>query len=320
MPPSGYESQPGYMPPPGYESQPGYPPPQGYGPPGSGTPPYAPPGYLPASYYAGPTDPLVSADFGGWWARSFRLLQTAWRPLVLVQLFSVIPLLVVSIAADITTGEQVTRFAVSSGTDIDWDALARPLLILAPLFLVVLILGLTTDLAMLRILVQQATGRPVDIAAALRDGLRRTPALIGWGILAGLLALVGLLFCLLPGFYVIAVMTILPAVVLLERGEGIGRSFRLFHADFGAALGRVATLIGLTIGISFLESTITGIITPTSFEDGAISITAAAIAQIISAAFAIASGLITTPMILTAYADMRARREPFSTAYLATTP
>jgi hypothetical protein len=282
-------------------------------------PPYATPGYLPASYYAGPDDPLVSADFGGWWARSFRLLQATWRPMVLVQLVSAIPLLAISIAANITAGAQFTRITVTSDTDIDWNALLRPLLILLPIFLVVAILSLITDLAMLRLLVQRATGVPVRIGAALLDGLRRTPALIAWGIPAGLLAGIGLLFCLLPGFYVIAVMTVLPAIVLLERGEGVGRAFHLFHADFGAALGRVATLIGLAIGISFAQSAITGAIAPGAgpFQSGALSTPTIVLIQIVSVAFTIASSLVTTPMILTAYADMRARREPFSTAYLA---
>jgi hypothetical protein len=34
-------------------------------------------------------------------------------------------------------------------------------------------------------------------------------------------------------------------------------------------------------------------------------------------AFGLGSSIVVTPMVLTAYADMRARHEPFSTAYLA---
>ena len=38
--------------------------------------------------------------------------------------------------------------------------------------------------------------------------------------------------------------------------------------------------------------------------------------ELVSAVFSVASSVILAPMLLTAYADMRARHEPFSTAYL----
>jgi hypothetical protein len=186
-------------------------------------------------------------------------------------------------------------------------------LILLPFIVVAGLLSLVTNLATLRLLVQRATGRPFSIAAALRDGLRRMPALLGWSILGGLLAMLGVVFCIVPGIYVVVVLTVLAPIILLERGNGVGRAFQLFHANFGAALGRIATLLGLTFGIGILESIVSGLITP----NGHTNAVAAVIAEFFSAGFSLVTSLIVAPMILTAYADMRARHEPFSTAYLA---
>jgi hypothetical protein len=307
--------QPGYGQPPGYGQQGAYGPPPGYGPPSYGVPGYAggvPPGYdtaahLHSSYYASPTDPLVSATFSGWWERSFRLLQAAWRPMALVQLISVIPVFLVSAVASVQTDAQLAEITeTTDASQIDWGALFRPLLNLLP-FIVV------TNLAVLRLLVQRATGRPLSIGAALRDGLRRMPPLLGWSILGALLVVIGFVFCILPGVYLLAVLSVLAPIVLLERGAGIGRAFQLFHAGFGAALGRIATMLGLAVGIGIFESVITGAITSGSDPNAAASV----IAEFLSAGFSLATSLLAAPMILTAYADMRARHEPFSTAYLA---
>jgi len=41
---------------------------------------------------------------------------------------------------------------------------------------------------------------------------------------------------------------------------------------------------------------------------------------VLSAVFSVATGVVISPLLLTAYADMRARHEPFSTAYLLPAP
>jgi hypothetical protein len=280
-------------------------------PPFSPPPVYGPPAALPPEFYAGPSDPLVSPDFAGWWARSFHLLGAAWRPLLLIQLVSAVPSLVLLTWGALLSNDRV----VEIGTDVTLSATLEPFLPLIPPALVVILLSLVTSLATHRVLVQTATGRPVAIGAALREGLRRTPALIGWGLLAGLMVGGGLVFCIVPGIYFAAVFAILPVLVLLERGGVIGRAFQLFHANFGAALGRIATTFGVTVALLFVESTFAQVLAPDRLG-GTVSAPSIVATQAISAAFTIVSGMISAPMILTAYADMRARREPFSTAYL----
>jgi hypothetical protein len=112
----------------------------------------------------------------------------------------------------------------------------------------------------------------------------------------------------------------LPVVVLLERGNAIDRVFRLFHADFGASLGRIATMFGLQLAISIVGSQISSLIATPISSSGSATTAVVIVSQAISGVFSLASTVVFAPMLLTAYADMRARREPFSTAYLVTTP
>jgi hypothetical protein len=285
----------------------------GYGPPVYGQPAYGPPpGYaLPPQYYAGPQDPLVSNDLAGWWNRSLRLARKTWRPLLLVHLISV-PALEISIAWTQAVTNDKLQNLHSDPDQVTTSDVGKALAAMAVAVIVGGLLSVVVGLAAQRILVQAATDRPTSIGAALRDGLRRTPAMIGWSIPAGLLVIVGLLCCVVPGLYVGAVFTVLPAVVLLERGNAISRSFQLLHADIGAALGRIVVYYGVT----FLFGAVAGVFTNVVAAVATTTVTAVTTA-VVGTVFSLASSILVTPMILTAYADMRARHEPFSTAYLA---
>jgi hypothetical protein len=313
--------QPGYGQPgygqPGY-GQPGYGQP-GYGQPGYGQPGYGQPGYgAPGpgqQFYAGPDDPLVSANFGGWWSRSLALLTACWRPMAMIQLIWALPLVLSATAANLLTvgGETVT----TTSTDFDAGEVLLPLLVIFAVALVAILLSLVTQLATIQVLVQRATGQPFSIGEALMTGLRRAPAMLGWGFLAGLTILVGLVFCILPGIYLILVLSVLPVIILLERGNGIGRAFQLFHADFGSAIGRIATVIGIMLVVAVIDNVFSSaLITTGGLNSDDIGIGIAIVAAVITTAFSIIQTIVVSPMILTAYADMRARHEPFSTAYL----
>ncbi|MEV4345068.1 hypothetical protein AB0J83_11375 [Actinoplanes sp. NPDC049596] len=293
--PSAYRSAGNVRPPipAGSQPPPGYPPPPGYLP-----PPWTPGAR--AAAHAGPYDPLVSADYSGWWQRSIALLRAAWRPMAVVQLIGSAPLVVFGIVT------AVLLLTTDLADRLDEPAVAVPVIL--PIGLIAVLLTLITQLATLETAVQRATGRPVSAAAAFRAGLRRSPAYIGWGIPAGLLFLVGVICCILPAFYVGAVMTILPVIVLVERGGVLKRAFALFHGDLGSSVARVATLAALqtVVGVAANLGSILVFIDPTGVSAGLLSVV-----------FSIATGVLVTPFLLTTYADMRARVEPFSTADLA---
>jgi hypothetical protein len=182
------------------------------------------------------------------------------------------------------------------------------------LAVVSIVAGLISAVAVaisVQLVILAATGRPVSIAVAFRLGIRRVPAVIGWGALAGLVYVGAALACFLPVIYVGAALMVLPVVVTLERGAGIGRAFSLFHADLGTSISRTATMFGLSIAGLIMFAVIGAI--------GAAVIGGAAgpvVSQLVSSVGGLAIGILITPLVVTTYADMRARREPFSTAYL----
>lgn len=266
--------------------------------------PYGPP----PTPYPPSDDPLVSPDFNGWWNRSMRLLAATWQPLVLIQLCWAIPLLILTIVSNL-----VGDTSVRTGNGRDLTAF---ILVGLPVIAVTFLLGLVTTLATLHVLVQQVTGHPVSVGWALRAGLRRAAAMLGWGILGGLLILVGIVLCVLPGIYVALVFTILPAVVLLERGNAIGRCFRLVHAQFGPAFGRIATIAAVGLVFGLVENAITAVVGGGYFNAGDIGTGAGIASAIVTTVVSVLSGVVSAPLVLAAYADMRARHEQFSTSYL----
>jgi hypothetical protein len=274
----------------------------------SETPPPPVSGAYQQGFYPAPDDPLISPDFAGWWNRAMRLLSANWRPLVVIQLLWAIPLLIISVLANVVPSENLRA-------DNPGDLTAL-LLITLPFTAVAFLLGLVATLATLHLLVQYVTGRPVSVGDALRAGLRRSGAMLGWGILGGLLILVGLVLCFLPGIYVAMVFTILPAIVLLERGNAISRSFQLVHAQFGPAAGRILTIAAVALGFMLAENALSSIFDSGYFGSGSVSTGAGITSAIISVAISVLSGVVTAPLTLTAYADMRARHEPFATPYL----
>jgi hypothetical protein len=176
-----------------------------------------------------------------------------------------------------------------------------------------------------------AAGLRPRLGAALGLAVRRLVPLIGWQILAGLIILAGVCACVLPAIYLAAVFTLLPVVVTFERGgSAISRCFKLFHQDLGASISRIATILGIGIGVGAVAYVINMIIEVSAgqpmFDPEASSpfakvdtgyMTAVVIGTVVAEMIGRAAGVLTAPLSLTAYADLRARVEPLTTATLA---
>jgi hypothetical protein len=279
-----------------------------------------PPPLLQAGY-----DPLISADYNGWWQRGMAIVKSGWKVLALLQAIAAGVLLVLQ--------TPVAVYAAMVSKDIQ-DQAANPDPTAAPdltgLFgvlgftLVVALVGLLVaamvTIASIHVGVSIAIGLAPNLGAALSTAARRVFPLIGWQLLASLLVLVGFCACILPGIYVIAVITVLPAVVAFERTNAIGRCFKLFHTDFGLSVGRVATILGLNLGAGVIGGLLgtalsAGISVAASGTGGIIAGTLVSTA--VSAVIGGAVAVIIQPLVLTAYADMRARVEQVSTGVLA---
>jgi hypothetical protein len=337
--PSGHQPDPSAQQQPPWDPQPN--PHQQYGYPG-GLPPY--PGQQPGPYgypgYSGgprfdPADPLVSNDYAGWWRRGIAIVKAGWRQLLLLQVIIAAPLLLLSLPANAYAALRQRDFERSFQIDVNTseDALPiEPATILAfvgMLVALVIISVLWSAIGLLattRMVVVIAIGHRPTVGDAVRAALGRVLPCIGWYLVAGLISVAALVACFLPIFYVSAVFVILPAVVFFERGNAIGRCFQLFHADIGAALGRILTIAGLSIAAAVVSASIGAafamviqgssfFVTSATASDATI-ITSSVVETVLSTAAALFIGVVLTPLIVATYADLRARREPFTTSYL----
>jgi hypothetical protein len=302
---------------------PPYPPPVPPGPEGQPTPePYAGPWVAPqpppVAYLE---DPLISPDYSGWWRRGVAIAKLAWRQILLLQ--AIVGVLTFTVETLATTWQSfalrdIDR-AATAGRDPDLGVIFAGTGLVIVASLVVALVTMIATLAAVRIVIEAAAGARPDVGAALGSAVRRLFPLLGWGILSGLLIVVGLCACVVPGLYFAAVLLVLAPVVALERGNAIGRCFKLFHGDFGASVARTATIFGIVVGVSLMGGVV-GVIAglaapPETASTGALIASAA-----VSSAFAVAIGgvlrILIDPLTVAAYADMRARVEPLSTATL----
>lgn len=280
-----------------------------------------------------PADPLISDDYNGWWRRSFGVIRSGWRQLALLQLLILVPVLAVLIPTQVSyerrqRAAQAALETTTPGEMPDFWALLAPSVML---FGAALVAGLVYGVGMLaavRLVAVIATGGRPRIGDALLVTLRRIPAAIGWYIVAAAIAVAAVLACLLPVIYVSAVFMILPAVVVFERGNAISRCFRLFHADLGSSVGRVATVAGLNIAASLILGALTLVVSLVVLGSGGFDATAdvssggtttvGVLTALLNGLYYFVSGIVMPPLLVAAYADMRARHEPFASASLVT--
>ena len=271
-----------------------------------------------------PADPLISNDFNGWWRRSFALVKAAWRPMAVIQAIVAGPTLAVMLPAMVMfqdrqrVAQENLQAAVDAGTDPNVADFVAGLPVLVAAAAVASIFYGIGALASVQVAVYRATGRPGNLVGpALLTALKRFPALLGWYLVAIPLLLVALVLCFFPVIYVGAVLMVLPVVVLLERGNGTGRCFQLFHADLGVSVSRIATVFGLSAAAAMVLTVINTLVDVTIGGSYATpNTTATVINTVVQSVYYVATYAVLAPLLLTTYTDMRARHEPFTTGNL----
>jgi hypothetical protein len=215
------------MPPPGTHPQGGFPPPADY-----------PPAAYPTGPAAGPApsaDPLIAASFSDWWSKVFGVLARSWQPLLLIQLATVVPGMVLS--AFVVAAANSGSAAVSFGAAVLGLVGA----------LIVFVVALLAQGASVYVVGKQASGQEVGAGPALSFAAGRALLLLGWGVVAGLMLLVGFVLLVLPGLYLLVVFgASLVGVIMFERA-GVGRTFALVNPAFGQTLGRLLSFAVVAI-------------------------------------------------------------------------
>jgi hypothetical protein len=203
-------------------------------------------------------DPLIGYGVGDWLKRVLAVIARSWPRIVLLHLLALAATVVLG-GLFVLLGLAFYAAGHDSGTGhtSGWaKVLLAAMIVLAGLVAAVFSLAVTAG--GLWLATRQAAGQPAPVGRALRFGLARLGGVVGWSIAFGLLALVGLVLCLLPGLYVLVTVTAtLYGVVVFERGRGLPRrAFRLVNQRFWAATGRLVLWLLLVGALSALDSSL----------------------------------------------------------------
>ena len=150
--------------------------------------------------------------------------------------------------------------------------------------------------------------RPVDVAAAFGQVLRRFVPLVVVTLIVVVLGVIGLMLFVLPAFYVLARFLSVRQIVILEDA-GVGRAMRrTSELSAGAKWHILATLFFvavLTLAIDIGVSLLIGRVPSQVF----VNLVSTAVAVVIGPLFGIAETVL--------YYDLRIRREGFDVEYMA---
>ncbi|MDT7568304.1 MAG: hypothetical protein QOG76_6928, partial [Pseudonocardiales bacterium] len=314
-------SQPG-PPQPGYPQQ-GYPQ-QGYPQPGF-APGFAPyPGH--GQGQRPPVeDPLVPVDLGGWFKRVFGVLRRSFGRVLLLQgvvllAAGVIELVTVQNVISNLAGS-VSALGEAGALDQTGDpsqlspaivgafaSLFSPVTVIA--WLAFMVIAVFAQAASWYVVVGDAAGERTSISAALRLSARRVLPLLGWGLLANLIAAAGFVLLIVPGIYLMIVFgSTLVGVVVVER-RGIGRCFALLKGRFWATTGRLLLAGVILGGYSVIVSIVVTPVVVGLASNGIDLTTGIVMAMLVNLVLSIPAGVAMVAVVVVTYAELRGHERP----------
>jgi hypothetical protein len=228
------------------------------------------------------SDPLVPPDLRGWVDRVIAVVRRSLVPLLVIQVG------VAAISALVSFTMSPTLAAPNDPTGFDSTLALLGLLI-------AIAVSVFAQGASVYVSVQDAAGHQPTSRETMRFAALRAPALIGWGLAAGMLMLFGLLMLVVPGLYLAIVFgAALAGVVTVERG-GIARCFELVNARFWPTVGRmvlaVAAGAAYTVVSGFVVSALS---TPGTFSE-----------DVLQAFVQIPVGMVAVGVAVVTYAELR---------------
>jgi hypothetical protein len=173
--------------------------------------------------------------------------------------------------------------------------------------------------AMVKLISDIYMNNEFSIGGSYRAAFSKTGALIVASILYAILTRAGLVFCLVPGIYVMIAAKLYPQLMMLENKgiiESLERSWKLVQGSwFRFAL---ALFLGSIFMVVFfmLSLTLIGFITALRPHNPALAAMQPFLGIIPSAAFLLGSPFITVISVLFYY-DLRVRKEAFDLVVLA---
>jgi hypothetical protein len=184
--------------------------------------------------------------------------------------------------------------------------------------LVSYISGQLAQAACLRTVADAYLGDVVNWRSSLRYALRRLPALIGLSLLTGILLVIGLLLCIVPGVYLWGAFYVAVPALLIE-GSGpirsLGRSRELVSGRWWGTMG--VAVVGYLL-VAIVSAMLTAVLVGVAFSNPARNTATGFVLNTIASTV---GSMLTTPaaaaFATVLYIDLRVRKEGFDLLLLA---
>jgi hypothetical protein len=226
---------------------------------------------------------------------AIKVVSARWTQMALAVLAVLVPVQAVNFVWNVAVVDEVT---VSNA-------------LLGLVTIAISVIGTTlATAACYQIVVSHREGRETDWQESLQLAMGRLGSLIALAILTGLLIVIGLIACVLPGIW-IAVALAFGVPVLLVEGVGatdaMSRSFNLVKNNWWAAFGRLLLGYILVFVAAVIISLIVAIPLVVAFGDDGTG------GSFASALSGLVGSVITTPfmaaLVTIVYFDLRGRQE-----------
>jgi hypothetical protein len=253
-------------------------------------------GQYPGGAPAGADDPLVPRSFSEWFSKIFAVVARSWQPLIVIQLVAALPGLVLGGLAEGLMTPDPTSYSSPGTAGLAAGATVGVLVAV----LISVVFALFAQGASVFVAVRDAVGRPAKAGEALSFAAGRALPLFGWGLLAGLMLVIGFLLLVLPGLYLAIVFgATLTGVVVIER-QSIGRTFALVNPRFWPTAGRLI-IVGV---IAFVYNLVITLLTAALAGAGTF------VATVLSAVLTLPISLLSVGVAVVTYAELRNRENP----------
>jgi hypothetical protein len=263
--------------------------------------------------------------FNSWFGRTIAVIKRNWRKLLAIGvLLNLLPGVMFFGAIVLVIGTSI--FSPGSfGIDETSRLVRNPLtgvsvgLLIAVIAVGIFAVVLGTSAAqgaVAWLVTNDAAGNPTSVGQAIRYGGRRMFGVLGYNLVVGVIAVAGLCACILPGIYLYLALALVPAVYLFERVNPIARSWRLFHGNFGAVLGRVVIVLATGFGINAAFGIVQNIV-QLSAPGTRVALAAGLIISLVGNLIVLLLPPFQMVAYVTIYAEQRAREAPLNSAMLA---
>lgn len=245
---------------------------------------------------------------------AFRVYRNRFKDLIIAVSIPMVPLIALQVLVSLSARTDTTTTSTGTSTNVN--------LVLGGFgatLLIGLIAGALAEGASVRILADQYLGTSTTWQESLRFAFGRLGSIVWVALLVGVLELIGLFICVIPGVYLWAAFAVAMPVLLIENAKGsraLSRSRLLVSGRWWPTFG---TLLVVWLLASFLRGISSALLTGGFVLSSGVntSTAATALSGVISGIVTIVFAPLTAAVITIIYFDLRIRKEGFDVALMA---